>query len=71
MRRILKEAPLPNGTGEKVLLVHVGGGRRNQFVTWRADPDGNTFWGHYFEDILAAAKDFEDRCNSCGAVPLN
>ena len=35
------------------------------FVTWRTDFDGNTFWGHYFgdsaESLQNALKDFADR----------
>lgn len=72
-RQTLKVAPVPNGSGEHVVLVHLGdsASNHNQFVTWRRDSDGNDFWGHYFSDVLAAAKDFQDRCNACGAVSLN
>jgi hypothetical protein len=31
------------------------------FVTWRADADGNCFWGHYFKTELEGVKDFHER----------
>lgn len=73
MGTTLKEAPVPNSSGESVILVHLGdsSSNYNQFVTWRQGPGGDRFWGHYFSDVLTAAKDFQDRCNACGAVPLN
>lgn len=28
------------------------------FVTWRVNPDGDSYWGHYFADVLDAHEDF-------------
>lgn len=35
---------------------------KGEFVTWRADKDGNTSWGRYFGyDITKAMKDYTRR----------
>jgi hypothetical protein len=30
-----------------------------QWVTWHADEEGCTFWGHYFDSLVEAAAYFE------------
>lgn len=34
------------------------------YVTWRLDPDGNAYWGHYFreDEEREAIKNFFSRC---------
>ena len=35
---------------------------KGQFVTWATNPEGETFWGHYFgENLKEALQDFEER----------
>ena len=36
----------------------------SQFVTWEYSPRGGYYWGHYFEDELAAVQDLIDRAQS-------
>jgi hypothetical protein len=33
----------------------------DEYVTWRATDSTNTYWGHYFSDLVPAVKDFESR----------
>jgi hypothetical protein len=33
-------------------------------VTWEYSPRGGYYWGHYFEDELAAVQDLIDRAQS-------
>lgn len=40
------------GDGGYVVLAIV---HDDEYVTWRADPAGNCYWGHYFQDDLAGA----------------
>jgi hypothetical protein len=44
-----------------IVLCLRGTGVNVEFVTWRTDQDGNAFSGHYYHDILDAAKDFVNR----------
>ena len=36
----------------------------NPFVTWEYLPRGGYYWGHYFDDELAAVQDLIDRAQS-------
>lgn len=36
-------------------------GAQREFVTWTIDPNGNAFWGHYWETLEAAINDYEQR----------
>ena len=33
------------------------GSAGHRFATWRMDPEGNTFWGHYFDTRDEASRD--------------
>lgn len=59
---------LPNGAtfigcrrrapGEYIILANYKG----EFVTWAATPNGDTFWGRYFQThIVDAVSDFQTR----------
>ena len=49
---------LAHTADNSVVLAHF----RNEYVTWCVDPDGNAYWGHYFDqDIIAATDDFIER----------
>lgn len=45
----------------KIVLCHWN---NNQYVTWRADNQGYTYWGHYFNNIQDATNDFTERCKN-------
>ena len=47
------------GDREFVLGVHKTA--RSQFVTWRCANQTEFYWGHYFDDLLSAQKDFVAR----------
>lgn len=47
------------GESEVVLGVHETKG--NMFVTWECNNKTDYYWGHYFDDLLAAQKDFLQR----------
>ncbi len=44
-------------------VEHVLAHWRDEWVTWAIDNKGNTFWGHYFDDFFAAARDHKERAN--------
>lgn len=44
------------GDSEIVLGVHET--RPNAFVTWECTDQNNYFWGHYFNNLVSAQKDF-------------
>lgn len=47
------------GESEFVLGVHET--QPNMFVTWECKNKTDYFWGHYFNNLLAAQKDFCER----------
>ena len=47
------------GKEEFVLGVHLKAA--NQYVTWRCRNQTDYYWGHYFQDLFAAQKDFAAR----------
>ena len=47
------------GNSEIVLGVHET--RPNAFVTWECSDKDNYFWGHYFNNLVSAQKDFCER----------
>lgn len=47
--------------GDVVLAMREGGSTSVEYVTWRIDAGGACYWGHYFNDIAAAAADFNER----------
>ena len=46
-----------NSKRSKILLCLWG----SQFVTWEADNNNVTYWGHYFTDLAAAYEDYKNR----------
>ena len=40
-----------------VVLANFNG----DFVTWLTDSEGHAYWGHYFDTVTAAVKDFVER----------
>lgn len=56
-------SPLPNGaTVIEASREHVLARYNDEYVTWGFDPrTGDTFWGHYFADLLLAVLDFNER----------
>lgn len=62
----LVDRPLKNGTtlierrGDVVLAKTDGA---QPYATWKIDGDGNTYWGHYFDDLIEAVDDFVRRSN--------
>ncbi len=47
------------GDSEIVLGVHET--KPNMFVTWECTDKNNYFWGHYFQNLISAQKDFCER----------
>ena len=47
--------------GEMEFVLGVHSTAANQFVTWACKDGNNYFWGHYFDDLMAATKDLIDR----------
>ncbi len=47
------------GKTEIVLGVHQSAA--NKFVTWECKNNTDYYWGHYFNDMLSAQKDFLKR----------
>ena len=47
--------------GSCVLAMWDHGTSGVEYVTWRIAADGSCYWGHYFDNIAAAAADFNDR----------
>lgn len=47
--------------GEMEFVLGVHSTAANQFVTWACKDGNNYFWGHYFNDLMAATKDLIDR----------
>ena len=45
--------------GRIVLALNIG--HFQKYATWRANDEGRTVSGHYFDDIAKAAKDFKER----------
>lgn len=39
---------------------------RGEYVTWRYDERGATYWGHYHKDIGSASDDFATRVIQAG-----
>ena len=67
---------LPNGalviaarrmgdTDRWIVLAIKEGGRASHlyepYVTWEANGDGHTYWGHYYSNFNAAARDYAGR----------
>lgn len=58
---------LPNGArviearavsiGGYVVLAQWG----DEYITWRAEGEGDCYWGHYFRSVTEAARDYEKR----------
>ena len=38
-------------------------GHHHPYVTWRINEQGDTYLGHYFEDVVEAVRDFDQRAN--------
>ena len=47
--------------GEMEFVLGVHSTAANQFVTWACKDGKDYFWGHYFNDLMAATKDLIDR----------
>ena len=59
----------PNDPNVDVVLCKLPGNPVTPYVTWvRTKRDGETYWGHYHKDIVAAAKDFAERTGRPCAV---
>ena len=63
---ILEEYKIPKQQGWEECRIVLCWLRHNEctpFVTWVQNlKDDGCFWGHYYETILQAAQDFEQRC---------
>jgi hypothetical protein len=46
---------------DKQLVLACWDDHHHRFVTWRLDKDGNTFLGHYFDNINDAMNDLMTR----------
>ena len=67
-REILDQKPLRDGTYVVLALVPAPSEEFEPFVCWRADRDGNAYWGHYHGEALAS---FEERAGRPARVRLN
>jgi len=58
--RILLQRKKSGGGNEGFISIYKV---KEQFVTWKSDvetPD-DTYWGHYFNDLVAAVDDYKKR----------
>jgi hypothetical protein len=46
---------------DKQIVLACWDGNHHRFVTWRLDKEGNTFLGHYFDNITDATNDLYQR----------
>lgn len=46
---------------EDIVLCVWGWNDHTPYVTWRVDPEGNAYKGHYFTVYTDAVRDFRDR----------
>lgn len=44
--------------GESEIVLGVHENQPNMFVTWECKGKTNYHWGHYFDNLIAAQKDF-------------
>ena len=61
-RELLDWAPKKGDKELMIVLYHLPG-NYDPYVTWvaRKDSPENTFWGHYFQTLEEAERDFEKR----------
>jgi hypothetical protein len=53
---------LAQSHGEKPkVLCYLPDNESTPWASWRADPERNCFWGHYYSDRTAAYEDYESR----------
>lgn len=57
--RLIQAKPARNGG--YIVLADCGVDRYHRYATWWADPQWNTYHGHYCETLKEAAADFINR----------
>jgi hypothetical protein len=58
---ILARKPKPRDEGAEIILADTGPDEYQRWVTWVMDTEGHCFWGHYYEELPDATRDYEAR----------